>query len=463
MSSKVEFDLPPIDLTNPLLNTDSYKASHFLQYKPGTEYVSSYIEARNGDQRVDYTLFFGLQIFLATALARRITADDVAEAATFWEAHGEPFHRDGWDYIVEHHGGRLPLRIEAVREGTILPVGHVQLQIVNTDPACFWLTSFLETALLRAVWYPTTIATNSWACVAMIADALEETDGSREGAEFKLHDFGARGVSSFESAGIGGAAHLIASRGTDTVSGAVYARNYYGAEMAGYSIPAAEHSTMTSWGGEEGEPDAMQNMIDSYKDFGARIFACVSDSYDVFRAVNDYWGDRFKDQILNLDGTLVVRPDSGEPVEIVPAVIEALMDRFGFAETDQGYRLLPSQVRVIQGDGITRNSLKSILAAMRRKKLAVANVAFGMGGGLLQKHDRDTFGYAMKASACRIGGDWQDVFKQPRTDPGKVSKKGRLALVKDDNGLFETVRLEELGTRENQLETVFEDGEIKRV
>ena len=148
-----------------------------------------------------------------------------------------------------HAWGKLPIRIRAVKEGTILPVRQVQLVIENTDPAAYWLPSYLETSLLRAIWYPTTVATNSWANVELIGAALEKSDGSREGLPFKLHDFGARGATSREQAGIGGAAHLIASLGTDTVSGLLFARNYYGADMAGFSIPAAEHSTMTSWGG----------------------------------------------------------------------------------------------------------------------------------------------------------------------------------------------------------------------
>ena len=278
---------------------------------------------------------------------------------------------------------------------------QVQLVIENTDPAAYWLPSYLETSLLRAIWYPTTVATNSWANVELIGAALEKTDGSREGLPFKLHDFGARGATSREQAGIGGAAHLIASLGTDTVSGLLFARNYYGADMAGFSIPAAEHSTMTSWGGAPGEVEAMENMLTQ---FPTGLVAVVSDSYDLMHAINHHWGETLREQVLARDGILVVRPDSGEPTEIVPAVIEALMDKFGEQTTSTGYRLLNDKVRVIQGDGITRESLKAILAEMDARKLAVGNVAFGMGAGLLQKMDRDTYSYAMKASAAQING-----------------------------------------------------------
>ena len=459
---KGAFALPKINPYNLLLNTDSYKASHFRQYRQGSELVSSYIEARAGDGETSEMLFFGLQIFLMQYLSNPITGADVEEAEAFWTAHGEPFNRQGWMHIVDHHKGRLPVRIEAVKEGSLISVKNVLVQIVNTDPACFWLTSYLETALLRAVWYPTTVATRSRAAVEMIRKALVQTDGDDTGLEFKLHDFGARGATSLEQAGIGGCAHLVNSMGTDTAIGAVYARNFYGADMAGFSIPAAEHSTMTAWGGEAGELEAMRNIITQHP---SGLVACVSDSYDLFRAIEDYWGDALKDAVLSrADGFLVVRPDSGNPTEIVPKVIEALGAKFGFETTTKGYRILNPKVRVLQGDGITQESLEENLEALVNRGLAIGNIAFGMGGGLLQKVDRDTFAFAMKASAIWIDGKWQDVFKDPKTAAGtKTSKKGRLALVKDAAGCFRTIRFEELkNTVNNLLETVYENGEIKR-
>ncbi len=264
---------------NILLKTDSYKASHWLQYRPGTEYISSYIESRGG--KWDETVFFGLQIFLKEYLTTPITQEMIDEAAEFWSAHGEPFNKDGWEYILKKHGGMLPVRIQAVPEGTVVPTSNVLVQVVNTDPKCFWLTSFLETALLRAVWYPTTVATNSYQCKKLIWNALEKSSDDPSGEiGFKLHDFGARGVSSGESAAIGGAAHLVNFLGSDTVEGILCARKYYNESMAGFSIPAAEHSTMTSWGGEEGEIDAMRNMLRNFAKPGSLV-AVVSDSYDI--------------------------------------------------------------------------------------------------------------------------------------------------------------------------------------
>jgi len=178
--------------TNLILNTDSYKASHFLQYPAGTEVVSSYIESRGG--QFTQSLFFGLQAFLKEYLSKPVTTADIDEADALFAAHGVPFYRQGWEQIVQQHGGFLPIEIEALPEGMIVPTGTALVQVRNTDPQAFWLTSYLETALLRAVWYPTTVATLSWQVKQAIRQSLETTCENPEAAvPFKLHDFGARG------------------------------------------------------------------------------------------------------------------------------------------------------------------------------------------------------------------------------------------------------------------------------
>jgi nicotinamide phosphoribosyltransferase len=412
-------------LDNILLDTDSYKASHAFQYPPGTTKVFSYIESRGG--RFDRTVFFGLQMYLKRYLSKPITQEMVDDAADFWAAHGEPFNREGWEYIVNEHGGRLPVVIRAAREGSVIPTHNVLLTIENTDPKCFWLTSFLETALLRAVWYPTTVSTLSWHAKQIIRDALERSSDDPEGQlPFKLHDFGARGVSSKESAGIGGAAHLVNFMGSDTVTGILYAREFYGAPMAGFSIPAAEHSTITSWGRSR-EAQAYANMLAQFGKPGA-LFAVVSDSYDIMNAAREIWGGELKQVVMDSGSTLVVRPDSGDPLVVPVDVIEALGERFGYTINGKGYKVLPSCVRVIQGDGITVESLPKILENLLARGWSADNIAFGMGGGLLQLVNRDTQKFAMKCSAALIDGEWVDVYKDPITDPGKKSKKGQVML-----------------------------------
>lgn len=446
-------------ISNFILNSDSYKMSHYLQYPKGTEAVSSYIESRGGDYK--RTVFFGLQMFLKE-LEKPITFENIDEAEKIVTAHGLPFNREGWEYIVRAHSGYLPVEIHAVKEGTVLPTHNVLVQVVNTDPRCFWLTSYIETALLRAVWYPVTVATESWHIKAIIYDSLlKSSDNPDAEIPFKLHDFGARGVSSLESAAIGGCAHLVNFKGTDTLSGLLYAREYYNEAMAGFSIPAAEHSTITAWG-KENEVKAYENMVNQFggKD---KILAVVSDSYDIYNACSELWGKELKDLVVSNGARIVIRPDSGDPVEVVSKVIRILMDKFGYITNKKGYKLLPPYLRVIQGDGVNPDSIQEILDSLLYQNISTENIAFGMGGALLQKLNRDTLKFAMKANAIKIDGYWNDVWKSPVTDTGKGSKRGRLSLIKDSNGEFVTIRQDEIPLNERDyLEPVFCNGKVLR-
>lgn len=443
---------------NMILNTDSYKASHFAQYPKGTTHVSSYIESRGGELSKD-GVFFGLQLFLEKYLTRRITTYDIDEAEEFFLAHGEPFNRAGWERIVKVHDGRIPLRIEALPEGTRFTTRNVVAQVVNTDPELPWLTSYFETAILRAVWYGSTVASISAKFRRVIKEYMEETCDNLEKLPFMLNDFGARGVSSLESSEIGGLAHLISFAGTDNVVAVLAARKYFKEPMAGFSVPAAEHSTITSWG-KNREVEAYRNMIEQFSKNKGTLISVVSDSYDLWNAIDNIWGDELKELVENSGSTLVVRPDSGDPTKVVVETINRLMAKFGYTVNSKGYKLLPDCVRVIQGDGIDVNSVVPILENMKVNKLSLDNIVFGMGGGLLQHPDRDTMKWAMKASAVKINGEWVDVFKNPATDSGKKSKPGILASTINHLGEMVTVRKELVLPEDNLLTTVFENGQI---
>lgn len=383
--------------------------------------------------------------------------EDIIEAESMWTAHGLPFNREGFEYILRVHGGYFPVRIEAVPEGTVVPTHNVLVQVVNTDPAVPWVTSFLETALLRAVWYPTTVATNSYMCKKIIWNSLKRTSEDPAGQiGFKLHDFGARGVSSRESAGIGGAAHLINFFGTDTMEAIRTVKEYYHEDMAGFSIPASEHSTITCWGGPDHEIEAFGNMIDKFGGEG-KIVACVSDSYNIWESAKKW--KSLEPKILVKKMTLVIRPDSGNPVQVVSDLIEILMKEFGYTVNKLGFKVLPNHIRVIQGDGVEEKSIGDILVEMESRKLSADNIAFGMGGHMLQHFDRDVLRFAMKASAIkRAGREWEDVYKDPITDPGKKSKRGILRLeYNDDFDIFETKRVDD-AIYSNQLVVVYDSG-----
>jgi nicotinamide phosphoribosyltransferase len=441
---------------NLILDTDSYKASHWLQYPSGTTAMYSYLESRGG--KYAQTVFFGLQYILKEYLTQPVELWMVEEAKQFFKAHGEPFNEEGWRYIAKDLNGRLPIRIRAVAEGSVVPVQNVLMTIESTDPKTFWLVSWLETLLLR-VWYPTTVATQSWHLRQIIFDHLQKTaDAPEAEIGFKLHDFGARGVSSCESSGIGGMSHLVSFQGSDTVQGVLYANHYYQHPMAAYSIPAAEHSTITAWQ-REGEVAAYQNMLNQFAKPGSLV-AVVSDSYDIWHAVDKLWGEQLRQQVIDSSATLVIRPDSGNPVAVVEKVLEILDQRFGSVVNSKGYKVL-QHVRVIQGDGINEQSLVEILETVEKKGFSITNVAFGMGGALLQKLNRDTQKFAVKCSQVVVNGKDISVYKDPVTDPGKRSKRGRLDLVKTE-GSYQTVAETEETRTLSKLETVYENGSLTK-
>ncbi|GHG24902.1 nicotinate phosphoribosyltransferase [Deinococcus indicus] len=446
----------PLNDDNLILDTDSYKSSHYLQYPAGTTRLFSYLESRGG--KYPQTRFFGLQYILDRYLTRQITAEMVEEARTLIEAHGEPFPYEGWMRVVNVHGGRLPLEIRAVPEGTLVPIHNVLMTCTNTDPELPWLPGWFETMLMR-VWYPTTVATQSYFLREIIRAALEKTsDRAAEELPFKLHDFGSRGVSSRESAGIGGLAHLINFQGSDTLEALRVGRNHYDSDLAGFSIPAAEHSTITSWG-KAHEADAYRNMITRFSRPGS-VYAVVSDSYDLKNAINHLWGDTLRQQVIESGGTLVVRPDSGEPPAMVRLAVNALAARYGTTTNSKGYKVL-NHVRVIQGDGIDEQTIRQILDNLDVDGYSAENVSFGMGGALLQKVDRDTQRFAYKASAGLIDGAYRGIYKDPVTDPGKRSKDGVLDLVQEGGRMVtRAYRTFDTDFPGSLLRTVYRDGEL---
>ncbi|KAL5112614.1 Nicotinamide phosphoribosyltransferase [Taenia crassiceps] len=416
------------DEANIICLSDSYK------YPPGTTEVYSYFECRGG--KFSETVFFGLQYILKKYLVGPvITERKICEAKEMMREH---FGRDlmneaGWRYILEKHNGHLPIRIKAVPEGTVIPT------------------------LLVQVWYPLTVATNSLEFKKIIFKYLEETSDDLSSLPMLMHDFGFRGVSSIESASIGGTAHLVCFRGTDTMAALLFAKRYYNCKMAGFSIPATEHSTITVWR-EAGEKDAYRNLLEK---FPTGSVACVSDSYNIWNACEKIWGEDLHNLVVNRDGTLVIRPDSGNPEKVVVQVLEILGQKFGYSLNSLGFKVLPPYLRLIQGDGVNLESLSKILENVKAAGWSTINVSFGSGGALLQRLNRDTQKCAFKCSHAVINGKQVDVCKHPITDPQKHSKKGRLCLQRSasQNG-FVTMEEGQGDLEKDLLVTVFENGRL---
>jgi len=454
--------------SNIIMMADACKALQHQMYPPGTQTVYSYFECRGGPYKE--ICFFGLQYFVKKYLEGPVvTQEKIDMAERYFNSHFNnqkytqynaevAFDKGVWMYILSQKDGFLPVVIKAVPEGTVLPPGNVLFTVENTDPECFWLSQYLETLLMH-VWYTTAVCTQSREQKKLIVKYLKET-GCGETVEknlhlFKLHDFGFRGVSSVESAATGGAAHLVNFTGTDTLAALVMLKEYYSMDCAGFSIPASEHSTITSWGKDK-ELDAFRNMLQQYP---TGVVACVSDSYDIFNACEKFWGTELKEQIEQRDGFLVIRPDSGKLPGIVIDVLDKLAGKFEPTETATGHKLLPPCVRIIQGDGIDISTLEMVLKKMHEKKWAIDNIAFGSGGALLQKLHRDMLKCAYKCSFVVADGKNADVAKCPATDPEKASKKGRLTLVKEHEE-WVTVTEGKGDEGSDMLKEIFRDGKI---
>jgi nicotinamide phosphoribosyltransferase len=444
---------------NRIIDTDSYKASHYLQYPPNTTRAFFYLESRGSDRDWNETVFFGLQYLLKNYFLAPFTQTMVEEAREVITAHGLPFNYAGWTRLVEKHGGKLPLRIRAVAEGSIVPLHNVLMTVETTDDEFAWLGSWFESQLMR-IWYAITVATQSWQIKRDVYKFLRETaDDADAEIAFKVHDFGSRGVSSQETAAIGGAAHLVNFLGSDTMAALLLHRKFYHAEMAGFSIPAAEHSTITSWG-RENEIEAYRNILKCFAKPNALV-AVVSDSWDIYNAVEKIWGEQLKQEVIDSGATIVIRPDSGEPVEVVSKVAQILGEKFGFEINSKGYKVMKN-VRIIQGDGVNQTSIRAILQRLKDEGFSASNIAFGIGGSLLQKIDRDTLKFAYKCSAIIVDGKLREVYKQPITDSGKNSKRGRLDLILS-GGKYESIKLEraeQISDEGSVLRVVYENGEM---
>jgi nicotinamide phosphoribosyltransferase len=456
------------------VGTDSYKVQHHKVYPEDVEVIHSYFEARKG---ADYpeTVFFGLQFLLKTLEGEVLTMEDVDEAYIKMKHHfygnDKAFNYEGFKRLVEKHEGKLPVRIRAVPEGTIVPINNVLFTIENTDEEFPWLTNFLETVLTH-VWHPMTVATKSYHVKKLIKKYLNKTTDNHELLPFLLHDFGYRGVAGNEAAGRGGAGHLVNFLGTDTMVAMDYVEEFYNApyEGLGYSVFATEHSVMTALG-EDGEIDVVQKVLEENP---IGIASVVCDSYDDKRHVG-WVCNELKEQILErfnnspegVPTKYVIRPDSvpeGETAEgIVLWIYQQLENAYGVTINNKGYKVLHPAVGVIWGDGIDFDGIEKILQTLADNDYSTEGMVFGQGGGLLQKVNRDTKRCAFKCSAQKRNGKWYDIQKKPR-DVSKASKAGRLALYRTmpDEYITTTVEILEKNEATDLLETVFENGKITK-
>ena len=444
-----------------IVESDSYKVGQHKMYQPGTQAIFAFQESRGGPfPAINY---FGLQYIVKRYLLGKVlTKKNIATAAKDFEQHfvGTPasYNRRGWEHILDKHNGHLPVRICAVPEGMTIPNHNALSTIESTDHEVPWVGQYLE-GLIAQTWFPCTVSTQS---MFLRHSALRylELSGTPALIDYMMNNFSYRGCSSTETAAIGDMAYSVHFKGSDVMKGFRYSQAYYHCRMSTNSINASEHSTISSWGRDR-EGDGYEHALNEFPD---GMLAQVSDTWDIFNACANLWGGRFRDRILNRNGVLVIRPDSGDPVPVILKVIAILGDKFGYIVNGKGYKVLPPQVRLIQGDGIDRFSFELMLKALTDAGWSADNIVFGSGGGLIQKLDRDTMKFKIAASATLVNGVWYDFKKDPITDPGKTSKEGRLALVRDENGEYATITQEAARQRNlvNLHQRVFENGWLYR-
>ncbi len=464
---------------NPLLLADYYKTEHHNMYPKGTTKIYSNLTARKSRIRgVDSVVFFGLQHFVFEYLMKKFDKEfferDLDEVIYEYKQH---IPVDTAHIEALHKLGYLPIKIKAVDEGTIVPVGVPMLTITNTLPEFYWLTNYLETLISCMLWQPITSATIAHEYKKLLTKWAEKT-GDPSFVQWQGHDFSMRGMSSVESAVLSGMGHLLSFTGTDTIPAIYQLQESYNAKgLIGASVPATEHSVMCM-GTKEDEIGTFKALLDKYP---SGILSVVSDTWDLWKVLTEYL-PALKEQILSRDGKLVIRPDSGDPVDILcghelfgkdadqpnaisisKGVIELLWDAFGGTVNKKGYKVLDSHVGAIYGDSITLDRAKEICERLERKGFATTNVVLGIGSYTYQYNTRDTFGMAIKATYGEVNGEPLEIWKDPITDDGtKKSKKGLLRVVESDGKIvvFDQQNAAEENT--GLLTEVFVDGAITK-
>ncbi|AFO71675.1 nicotinamide phosphoribosyltransferase [Caulobacter phage phiCbK] len=445
---------PPVETYNLIADTDSYKLGHWLLYRDGCTTVYSYIESRGG--RYPKVMLAAFQRLLFQKLGKPVTRADVEEMAAFVPAHGLPFNRDGWEIILNEYGGYLPLRIKAVPEGVMIPIRNALISVENLDPRLPWLTSYFETMILRDVWTASTIA----ARVNGIATRIKsfwEANSDTPMSPFAFLDFSSRGTMGYDHSVLAGIAHLFHFQGSDNVPGVRAANINYFSEMSGYSVLASEHSISCAFG-RDNDDDYIDHCLNKVPP--GSIFSLVGDTWDIFRFAGKL--TERKELIANKNLTPVCRPDSGDLFKVIPPVVQTLAAGFGTQKNSHGLDVLNLGAKALQGDGMNENTHMDPFILARNIGVAPDSIITAAGGGLATGDlDRDTNKWAMKSSAQEINGEWVEIYKDPITDPGKVSKKGKLALVTTEDGRFETITVHEGDVVEHDLlDEVFNTGKV---
>lgn len=414
---------------NVLTLADSYKYSHYKQYPAGVVNMYDYAEARS-TKEYEQTLFVGLQGLLKEYFTAPITEEDVKEAELYASIHGVPFNTAGFMKIINNYSGYFPITIKSVPEGILVPNKNIlfTIELTINDSDLFWLPSWMETFLMK-VWYTCTVASRSYDIKSNIIEMSKITDETPF-VDYSFLNFGDRGCTSVEAANLGGFAHLTCFRGTDNFGSIKYTKEFYNVAIEeidniGHSAVASEHSSVTAWG-RNNEREMVLTYLNNNKN--QNLIACVGDSYDIFKFTEMVTSGEFKEKIESDDyPTFVIRPDSGYPVDIINQILNIMeKNNVRYTLNSKGYKIF-NKYRILWSDGVTKQNIKDVLSSAILRKYSTQNFVFGMGGGLVQNLNRDTLGFAIKCSEITFDdGATLDIYKDPITDSGKKSKRGKV-------------------------------------
>jgi nicotinamide phosphoribosyltransferase len=467
---------------NPLLLTDGYKVDHRRQYPEGTTLVySNWTPRKSRIEGVEEVVLFGLQYFIKkyiledfeTYFFKQPKQKVVAEYSRRINNYlGE--NQVGTKHIEDLHDlGYIPMVIKALPEGASVPVRVTMFTMYNTKPEFFWLTNYFETLVSAVVWMPCTSATIAKQYRKILDQYADETSTIPEFVDWQGHDFSMRGMAGIEASVISASGHLLSFTGTDTIPSIDLLEKYYNAnsdiELIGGSVAATEHSVMCM-GTIEDEIGTFRRLITEVYPKG--IVSIVSDTWDLWKVLTEYL-PQLKNEILAREGKVVIRPDSGDPVDIIcgnprgktekerKGVIELLWDTFGGVVNEKGYKELDGHIGAIYGDSITVTRATEICERLKAKGFASTNVVLGIGSYTYQYNTRDTFGFAMKATYGEVNGEGREIFKDPITDDGtKKSAKGLMKIINEDGKyqLIDQATWEQ--EKSGELKEVFRDGKL---
>jgi nicotinamide phosphoribosyltransferase len=484
----------------PILNSDSYKQFHHLMYPGGiTRLYSNFTPRSFKHMQTDRSVFFGLQYYLKEYLLGQWNRNFFEQPKEKVVQQFKRFHKhfSFYDMPTEHieklHDlGHLPILIKALPEGSLVREKVPFFTITNTHDDFAWLVNFLETQMSTCIWDLCVNATIAREYRKILENWADKTCDDRSFVQWQGHDFSQRGRSSTEST-FNQAGHLLSFTGTDTIPSVFMLEEYYNAnmetELIGSSVPASEHSVMTSYGKEQ-EIDSFNRILDQ---FPSGIVSIVSDSFDLWQVCTTFC-TKLKDKILSREGKMVIRPDSGDPVDIVcglntnprtndgtilpyencsdyykqnhseseyKGVIELLWEVFGGKVNSKGFKELDPHIGCIYGDSISRERAEAICERLAKKGFASNNIVFGIGSYTYNYNTRDSLGIAVKSTYCEVDGQPREIFKDPVTDDGmKKSARGllRVDLVSGEYVLRDQVTHEE--EEGGELVPVFQDGNL---